>query len=155
MREWLKTLRKSNASVVFASQSLADVDASGIAPTIIESCPTRLFLPNERALEPQIAAVYARFGLNRRQVEMLSLATPKRDYYCQSRQGDRLFELCLGEIALAFCATASRTDQRAISELLTRIRPGDFSSAWLEHRGLAWASELLTAQFAANLEVLA
>ena len=39
--------------------------------------------------------------------------------------------------------------------LLTRIRPGDFSSAWLEHRGLAWASELLTAQFAANLEVLA
>lgn len=155
LREWLKTLRKSNASVVFASQSLADVDASGIAPTIIESCPTRLFLPNERALEPQIAAVYARFGLNRRQVEMLSLATPKRDYYCQSRQGDRLFELCLGEIALAFCATASRTDQRAISELLTRIRPGDFSSAWLEHRGLAWASELLTAQFAANLEVLA
>jgi type IV secretion system protein VirB4 len=53
LREWLKTLRKKNASVVFATQSLADIDGSAIAPAIIESCPTRLFLPNERALEPQ------------------------------------------------------------------------------------------------------
>ena len=56
LREWLKTLRKKNASVIFATQSLADIDGSSIAPAIIESCPTRLFLPNERALEPQIAA---------------------------------------------------------------------------------------------------
>ena len=59
LREWLKTLRKKNASVIFATQSLADIDGSAIAPAIIESCPTRLFLPNERALEPQIAASIA------------------------------------------------------------------------------------------------
>ena len=52
LREWLKTLRKKNASVVFATQSLADIETSAIAPAIIESCPTRIFLPNERALEP-------------------------------------------------------------------------------------------------------
>jgi type IV secretion/conjugal transfer VirB4 family ATPase len=46
LREWLKTLRKKNASVVFATQSLADVTSSAIAPAIIESCPTRIFLPN-------------------------------------------------------------------------------------------------------------
>src|SRR6266436_2737817 len=45
LREWLKTLRKKNASVVFATQSLADIETSAIAPAIIESCPTRLFLP--------------------------------------------------------------------------------------------------------------
>ena len=95
LREWLKTLRKKNASVLFATQSLADIDGSTIAPAIIESCPTRLFLPNERALEPQIAAIYRRFGLNDRQIEILSRATPKRDYYCQSRRGNRLFELGL------------------------------------------------------------
>src|SRR5271169_4138784 len=72
LREWLKTLRKKNASVIFATQSLADIDGSAIAPAIIESCPTRLFLPNERALEPQIAAIYRRFGLNDRQIEILS-----------------------------------------------------------------------------------
>jgi len=46
LREWLKTLRKKNASVIFATQSLADIDGSAIAPAIIESCPTRVFLPN-------------------------------------------------------------------------------------------------------------
>ena len=104
LREWLKTLRKKNASVVFATQSLADIETSSIAPAIIESCPTRLFLPNERAFEPQIASIYRRFGLNDRQIEILARATPKRDYYCQSRRGNRLFELGLGEVALAFVA---------------------------------------------------
>ena len=54
LREWLKTLRKKNASVIFATQSLSDIDGSAIAPAIVESCPTRVFLPNERAIEPQI-----------------------------------------------------------------------------------------------------
>ncbi|KAJ8135054.1 hypothetical protein OY671_011733, partial [Metschnikowia pulcherrima] len=88
-REWLKTLRKKNASVIFATQSRADIGGSTIAPAIIESCPTRISLANERALEPQIAAIYRRFGLNDRQIEILSRATPKRDYYCQSRRGNR------------------------------------------------------------------
>src|SRR5215471_6831790 len=48
LREWLKTLRKKNASVIFATQSLADIDGSAIAPAIIESCPTRILLPNGR-----------------------------------------------------------------------------------------------------------
>ena len=120
LREWLKTLRKKNASVLFATQSLADIDGSAIAPAIIESCPTRLFLPNERALEPQIAAIYRRFGLNDRQIEILSRATPKRDYYCQSRRGNRLFELGLSEVALAFTAASSKTDQAAIADTLDR-----------------------------------
>src|SRR5258705_10977734 len=83
LREWLKTLRKKNASVIFATQSLADIDGSAIAPAIIESCPTRILLPNDRAIEPQIMAIYRRFGLNDRQIEILARATPKRDYYCQ------------------------------------------------------------------------
>src|SRR5690606_3901819 len=45
LREWLKTLRKKNASVVFATQSLSDIDSSAIAPAIIESCLTRILLP--------------------------------------------------------------------------------------------------------------
>ena len=118
LREWLKTLRKKNASVIFATQSLADIETSPIAPAIIESCPTLIFLPNERAVEPQILAIYRRFGLNDRQIEILSRATPKRDYYCQSRRGNRLFDLGLGEVALAFTAASSKTDQLAIVELI-------------------------------------
>lgn len=143
LREWLKTLRKKNASVIFATQSLADIDGSTIAPAIIESCPTRLFLPNERALEPQIAAIYRRFGLNDRQIEILSRATPKRDYYCQSRRGNRLFELGLGEVALAFTAASSKSDQTLIARLLAEHGRSGFARAWLDARGIAWANDLI------------
>jgi len=143
LREWLKTLRKKNASVVFATQSLADVETSSIAPAIIESCPTRIFLPNDRAIEPQIAAIYRRFGLNDRQIEILARAIPKRDYYCQSRRGNRLFELGLGEVALAFAATSSKSDQLRIAETFDAHGRGGFAAAWLRVRGLDWAAELL------------
>jgi len=143
LREWLKTLRKKNASVVFATQSLADIEKSAIAPAIVESCPTRLFLPNERAIEPQITDVYRKFGLNDRQIEILARATPKRDYYCQSRRGNRLFELGLGDIALVFTAASSKSDQAAIARILAEHGREGFAVAWLRHKGLDWAAHLL------------
>jgi type IV secretion/conjugal transfer VirB4 family ATPase len=143
LREWLKTLRKKNASVIFATQSLSDIDGSAIAPAIIESCPTRILLPNERAIEPQITAIYRRFGLNDRQIELLSRATPKRDYYCQSRRGNRMFELGLGEVALAFTAASSKTDQAAIERLIAEHGRGGFVPAWLGYRDASWATDLI------------
>jgi type IV secretion system protein VirB4 len=143
LREWLKTLRKKNASVIFATQSLSDIDGSNIAPAIIESCPTRLLLPNERAIEPQITAIYRRFGLNDRQIEILARATPKRDYYCQSRRGNRLFELGLSEVGLALCAASSKSDQTRIAELVAEHGQDGFLAAWLRDRGVEWAVDLI------------
>lgn len=143
LREWLKTLRKKNASVIFATQSLSDIDGSSIAPAIIESCPTRLLLPNERAIEPQITAIYRRFGLNDRQIEILARATPKREYYCQSRRGNRLFELGLSEVGLALCAASAKSDQTLIAQIVTEAGRDGFLSAWLRERGVEWAADLI------------
>jgi type IV secretory pathway VirB4 component len=143
LREWLKTLRKKNASVIFATQSLSDIDGSAIAPAIIESCQTRLLLPNERAIEPQITAIYRRFGLNDRQIEIVARAMPKRDYYCQSRRGNRLFELGLSEVALALCAASAKTDQTAIANIIAEHGPEGFLDAWLRLRGVDWAADLI------------
>ncbi|WP_020697656.1 conjugal transfer protein TrbE [Reyranella massiliensis] len=143
LREWLKTLRKKNASVIFATQSLSDIDNSGIAPAIVESCPTRLLLPNERAIEPQITAIYRRFGLNDRQIEILARATPKRDYYCQSRRGNRLFELGLSEVGLALAAASSKTDQSLIARTMAEHGRERFLAAWLRLRGVDWAADLI------------
>jgi type IV secretion/conjugal transfer VirB4 family ATPase len=143
LREWLKTLRKKNASVIFATQSLSDIDNSGIAPAIIESCPTRLLLPNERAIEPQITAIYRRFGLNDRQIEILARATPKRDYYCQSRRGNRLFELGLSEVGLALTAASSKSDQSEIARIAAEHSREGFLAAWLRLRGAEWAADLI------------
>jgi len=143
LREWLKTLRKKNASVVFATQSLSDIDGSPIAPAIVESCPTRIFLPNERAIEPQITAIYRRFGLNDRQIEIIARATPKRDYYCQSRRGNRLFELGLGPVALAFCAASSKTDHADIERVIAEFGHEGFVHGWLAAHDLLWAADLI------------
>jgi type IV secretion system protein TrbE len=143
IREWLKVLRKKNVAVVFATQSLADVAESSIAPAIIESCPQRIFLPNDRAVEPQARAAYHRFGLNDRQIELIARATPKRDYYLQSRRGNRLFDLGLGPIALAFCGASDPASQRRIDHVLAEHGGAGFARAWLEERGLDWAAAAL------------
>jgi type IV secretion system protein TrbE len=143
IREWLKTLRKKNVAVVFATQSLADIERSSIAPALIESCPSRIFLPNDRAREPQARSIYARFGLNDRQIEILSLAAPKRDYYAQTARGNRLFELGLGPVALALCGAASPDDQRLIDRCLADGEAAGFAARFLDAKGLGWAAELL------------
>jgi len=143
IREWLKTLRKKNVSVIFASQNLADVAESGIAPAIIESCPQRILLPNDRAIEPQAQAAYVRFGLNARQIELVSRATPKRQYYLQSARGNRLFELGLGPVALNLCGASDPESQKAIDEILAEHGPDDFAAHFLADAGHAWAASLL------------
>ncbi|MBX3562606.1 MAG: conjugal transfer protein TrbE [Sphingomonas sp.] len=143
IREWLKVLRKKNVAVVFATQSLADIADSSIAPAIVESCPQRIFLPNDRAVEPQARAAYERFGLNARQVELIARATPKRDYYLQSRRGNRLFDLGLGPIALAFCGASDPASQRRIESILAASGGEEFARRWLEACGLGWAAGAL------------
>ena len=143
IREWLKTLRKKNVSVVFATQSLADIANSSIAPALVESCPTRILLPNERAQEPQAKETYERFGLNARQIELISRATPKRDYYYQSPLGARVFDLSLGPIALSICGASSPEDQKLIDRVWAETEGDGFAECWLHEKGLPWAAELL------------
>jgi len=143
IREWLKTLRKKNVAVVFATQSLADIADSSIAPAIIESCPQRILLPNDRAIEPQSRSAYERFGLNDRQIELVSRATPKRQYYLQSARGNRLFELGLGPIALALCGASDPATQMRIDAILAEHGAADFAARFLSDAGLAWAAGLL------------
>lgn len=145
LREWLKVLRKKNVSVIFATQSLTDIAESAIAPALIESCPQRLFLANDRAIEPQARAIYERFGLNSQQIQLIGRATPKRDYYLQSRRGNRLFDLALGPIALALCAASDPETQRLIDDLWREEGPDTFLRAFLEASGLSWASDLIGA----------
>ena len=142
IREWLKVLRKRNVAVVFATQSLADVADSAVAPTIIESCPQRIFLPNDRAIEPQARGIYERFGLNARQIDLIAQATPKRHYYLQSRRGNRLFELGLGPLALALCGASDPAAQALMDRLLAERARDDFLSAFLQAQDLDWAAEL-------------
>lgn len=141
LREWLKTLRKFNVKVQFATQSLADVTHSDILATVKESCPGRTYLPNPSALDEASQRIYREFGLNPRQIEIIAQGQPKRDYYYTSPKGNRLYELGLGPIARAFCARTSKNDQRR-AQALWQTAGGDsaaFNRLWLVSEGLDWA----------------
>jgi type IV secretion system protein VirB4 len=142
IEEWLRTLRKKNAAVVLATQSLAEIANSPHREVILESCRTRLYLPNPEAGNAATGDMYRRFGLSDRQIEILTEATPKRHYYYVSSLGRRLFQFSLGPAALAFIGAGGKDDILAARRML-RAHGDDWTIAWLRGKGLDdWAEYL-------------
>lgn len=135
IREWLKSMAKKNCAVLMATQQLGDAANSGILDVIIESTASRIFLPNSNATQDEAMAMYLNMGLNRRQVEIIASAVPKRDYYYVSEEGRRLYQLALGPLALAFVGATDPDSIAAVRELCETY--GDeWVDEWLRTKGL-------------------
>jgi len=136
IKEWLKVLRKKNVSVVFATQSLADVADSPIMPVLLESCFSKIYLPNTEALSQSTKKVYIEFGLNEQQCQILANSIKKRHYYYVSNEGSRLFELGLGPLTLAYVAASGSEDRSAADKILSEFGKEGFNSQWIRFKGL-------------------
>lgn len=68
IRDWLKTLRKRNAIVGFATQSARDALESRIASALVEQTATMIFMPNPKAREEDYCAG---FGLTHHELEII------------------------------------------------------------------------------------
>ena len=64
LQEWLRTFRKKNAAVVLATQSLSEIATSDYRDILLESCPTKIYLPNNSAKSQQTRELYHKFGLS-------------------------------------------------------------------------------------------
>jgi type IV secretion system protein VirB4 len=143
IREWLKVLRKANCAVVMATQSLSDAVRSGLFDVLIESCPTKILLPNTEAHKSGTGEVlgprdiYALFGLNDAEIDIVASAIPKRDYYYSSPIGRRLFELNLGPVARAFTAVSAREDVARVKQLIA-AKGEAWPFAWLKQQGVKY-----------------
>jgi type IV secretion system protein TrbE len=148
IKQWLLTLRKQNAAVVLATQSLSQLWESPSRHVLLESCPTRILLPNPEAATPGHVGLYRDLGLNDAEIQLLARARRKRDYYFKSPRGSRLFELGLGPLALAFVGTPEGMTQ---AEAIAEARPliARFGAAWprewLLRRGVTPPAELAAA----------
>ena len=140
IRDWLKTLRKKNAAVIFATQSVSDILNKTITPAILESCVTKIFLPNPEARSQTASDAYHQIGLTERQIEILSMAVPKRHYYYTSSLGQRLFDLGLGPVALSFIGAGGKEDLTAVRDLMAAFGEDDWPAEWLWQRGLKMAA---------------
>jgi hypothetical protein len=136
IREWLKVMPKANCVVLMATQSLSDSVNSGILDVIIESTATKIFLPNAFAPEEDATALYRRFGLNERQIEIIAGSVPKRDYYYVSERGRRLYELALGPLALSFVGVSDKDSVAEVKKCEARFGTG-WKDEWLRRRGLS------------------
>ena len=146
VNQWLLTLRKQNAAVVLATQSPSQLAQLPNRHTVVDSCPTRIYLPNPDATTPAQSPLYHDLGLNDREIGIIAGATAKRHYYLKSPRGSRLFELGLGPVALAFLTSAPGLSMeetwRRVDTLIAAHGP-QWPAAWLEERGLAhWAERV-------------
>lgn len=128
IREWLKVLRKANCAVVMATQSLSDAKESRILDVLVESCPTKVFLPNITARQDVQATLYQQMGLNSRQIEIIASATPKRDYYVVTPYGRRLMQLALQRKTLAFVGVSDKDNIATIKDLQQK-----YEDQWVEN----------------------
>ncbi len=77
IKDWLKTLRKLNGMVVFATQSVEDAVKSEISDTLIQQTSTQIFLPNPKATE----AYKASFMISDREFNLLKTTDPGSRYF--------------------------------------------------------------------------
>ncbi|HEY5045072.1 MAG TPA: hypothetical protein VII53_04380, partial [Solirubrobacteraceae bacterium] len=146
LQGWLKTLRKKNVYVVFATQEVADATSKPeLLSTILSACHTKIFLPDDEALTPAMAQAYATVGLTTAEVQILAKAQKKRDYYYRSVKGRRLFELGLGPAALALVGASSQHDHAFLDELVATRDPRDYARALFERRGVPWTDDFAAA----------
>ncbi len=144
---WLRITRSKNCAVVMATQSLSDAHKSEILDILLESSPTRFFLPNPEAETRGSANVpgprdfYEAMGLNEQQISLIRHAVPKRQYYLVQPEGRRLFELNLGPIALAFSGATSEGVVREIKQM-ERQHGKEWPFRWLDSKKVQYENLL-------------
>lgn len=77
---WLRTLAKKNAFLIFDTQSLGELSSSDIFGSLIDNIPNKIFVPNPSAYA-HIDLYMSKFGLNRSQIERIRNAIKNQQYY--------------------------------------------------------------------------
>lgn len=129
IEEWIRTLAKKNALLLFATQSIEEIARAEGSGALLDNIPTRILLPNTQ-IRAQ-AGGYARlFGLDERQVGVVETATPGRDYYLIRPGLSRLFECRFPPALLAYL----RSDVQARAVFLKMRETGaeDWTKSYLE-----------------------
>ena len=112
IRSWLKEGRKNNVGVLMATQSLNDAIRSELTAELMESCPTKIFLPNMQAQTKASADSYRALGLSEPEIAQIARMRPKRDYYVTQPEGRRVLSFPIGHLGLSIVGRTSARDSR-------------------------------------------
>jgi type IV secretion system protein VirB4 len=127
IKDWLKTLRKLNGMVVFATQSVEDAVNSDISDTLIQQTATQIFLPNPKATEPYRKA----FMLSEREFALLKNTDPGTRYFLVKQGKDVVvarIDLSSMEDVVSILSGRAET-VNVLNEV--RAEVGDDPEAWI------------------------
>jgi type IV secretion system protein VirB4 len=125
----LKTIRKQNGLMLFATQSPRDAINSPIAHTIIEQCPTQIFLPNSRGSH---ADYVDGFKLTEREYELIAreLSVESRRFVLKQGHKSVVAELNLDGFDDELAILSGRTANVELADSI-RAEVGDRPEDWL------------------------
>ena len=127
IRDWLKTMRKLNGMVVFATQSVEDATQSAISETLIQQTATQIFLPNPKATEAYKKA----FMVSDREFNLLKTTDPGSRYFLVKQGKDvvvaRIDLSGMEDVVNVLSARAETIN--ILDEIRTQV--GDAPEAWM------------------------
>lgn len=88
--EALKTWRKKSAAMILATQSAKDLISSDMLPTVVESCPTKLFLANP---DMDRDAYRNAFHLNETETERVANLIPRQQILMKQPEESKILHL--------------------------------------------------------------
>ena len=139
IRDWLKTLRKRNALVGFATQSARDALDSSIAAALVEQTATMIFTPNPRARAEDYCSG---FGLSEHELDIVRSLPPAGRCFLW-RQGEQSAVLRLDLDGMGDLVTVLSGRETTVRRLdSVRDRLGDDPADWYPVlTGSAWPGE--------------
>lgn len=136
IRDWLKTLRKRNAMVGFATQSARDALDSRIASAIVEQTATMIFTPNSRARAEDYCEG---FGLTHHELALIrALPANSRCFLVRHANDSMVVRLDLSAMPEMLAVLSGREASVRRLDML-RASVGDDPARWLPLlTGAAW-----------------
>ncbi len=127
IKDWLKVLRKLNAMVIFATQSVEDLSKSEISDTLVQQTVTQIFLANNKATEEYKKT----FMLSNREFQIVKQTDPKSHYFLVKQGEDKVVgRVDLGEMMEVIHVLSGRTHTVGLLDEI-RERVGDDPKEWL------------------------
>lgn len=128
IKDWLKVLRKLNAFVIFATQSVEDAVKSSISDTLIQQTATQIFLTNLKATD-----YYKKyFMLTEREFEIVRTTDPSSRFFLVKQGiGSIVARIDLSGMNKIINVLSGRTETIILAEDLME-KYGEKSEKWLE-----------------------
>ena len=136
--EWLRSIARYNAYVCFVTQDLTDFLNLPQATLILNSCQSKIYLPNSEAETDYNKELYLRMGLSTEEIHVVANATIREEYLVKTADGTMKFRTDFSPAELAFYGVP--TPQLETIKTLAQQHGERWPGKWLAEQGLGQAA---------------